>query len=41
MRNVKAIFKKQLKDIIKNMGVLVQFIIFPAVAFAMTELVAL
>ena len=40
MRNIKAIFKKQLKDIMKNMGVLLQFIIFPVVAFAMTELVA-
>ena len=40
MRNAKAIFKKQLKDMYKNVGVLVQFIIFPAVAFAMTLLVA-
>ena len=36
MRSVKAIFKKQLKDTIKNMATLVQFIIFPAVAFAIT-----
>ena len=41
MRSVKAIYKKQLKDIVKNLGVLVQFIVFPVVAFAMTELVAL
>jgi len=41
MRSVKAIFKKQIKDILKNMGVLIQFAIFPVVAFAMTELVAL
>ena len=41
MRCVKAVFKKQLKDFFKNLGVLIQFIIFPAVAFAMTELVAL
>ena len=40
MRSVKAIFKKQLKDVLKNMGVLIQFIIFPTVAFAMTQLVA-
>jgi len=41
MRSVKAIFNKQLKDILKNLGVLIQFIIFPVVAFAMTQLVAL
>ena len=34
MRNVKAIFKKQLKDLLKNPAVLIQFIIFQLVAFA-------
>jgi len=33
MRSVKAIFKKQLKDTIKNMTTLIQFALFPAVAF--------
>ena len=41
MRNIKAVFKKQLKDMFKNIAVLVQYIIFPGVAFAMTHLVAL
>ena len=40
MRSIKAIFKKQLKDIYKNMAVLAQFVVFPLVALAMTELVA-
>ena len=40
MRSVKATFKKQIKDLAKNTSVLVQFIIFPVVAFAMTELIA-
>jgi ABC-2 type transport system permease protein len=40
MRSIKAIFIKQAKDMFKNPMVLVQFIIFPAVAFIMTELVA-
>jgi len=40
MRSVKAIFIKQAKDMLKNTMVLVQFIIFPAVALVMTELVA-
>ena len=40
MRNVKAVFKKQAKDTVKNAATLVQFLLFPAVAFAMTELVA-
>ncbi|MCL2854681.1 MAG: ABC transporter permease [Defluviitaleaceae bacterium] len=38
MHSVKAIFKKQMKDTLKNMGVLIQFIIYPLVAFAMTVL---
>lgn len=40
MRSAKAIFIKQAKDMIKNPAVLVQFIIFPAVALIMTELIA-
>ena len=40
MSSVKAIFKKQIKDIYKNTSVLIQFIIYPVVAFAMTALVA-
>ncbi|MCL2202879.1 MAG: ABC transporter permease [Defluviitaleaceae bacterium] len=40
MRSVKAIFKKQLKDTYKNMVVLIQFFLFPVVAWIMTELVA-
>ncbi|MDR1340344.1 MAG: ABC transporter permease [Prevotellaceae bacterium] len=39
MRNVKAIFIKQAKDMIKNPMVLIQFIIYPVVALVMTELV--
>jgi len=40
MRSIKAIFIKQAKDMFKNPMVLVMFIIFPAVALIMTELVA-
>jgi ABC-2 type transport system permease protein len=40
MRSIRAIFIKQAKDMIKNPMVLVQFIIFPAVAWIMTELIA-
>jgi len=40
MRSVKAIFKKQAKDSFKNRMVLVQFLIFPIMAFVLTELVA-
>jgi len=35
MRSIKAIFKKQLKDTLKNPAVLIQFIIFPLIAFLM------
>jgi len=41
MRNAKTIFIKQAKDMLKNIGVLVQFIIFPVVALIMTRLVAI
>ena len=40
MRNVKAIFIKQAINMFRNPMVMVQFIIFPAVALVMTELVA-
>jgi len=39
MRSIKAIFIKQAKDMIKNFSVLIMFIIFPLVAFVMTNLV--
>ncbi len=38
MRSVKAIFKKQAKDTYKNMSTLMQFIVYPAVAFAFSML---
>jgi len=40
MRATKAIFIKQAKDMFKNFSVLIMFILFPVVAFAMTALVA-
>jgi len=40
MRSIKAIFIKQTKDMLKNFSVLIMFILFPLVAFAMTKLVA-
>jgi ABC-2 type transport system permease protein len=40
MRSAKAIFIKQMQDTLKNRMVLIQFIIFPVMAFIMTELVA-
>ena len=40
MSSIKAIFTKQVLDIFKNREVLIQFVLFPLVAFAMTELVA-
>jgi len=40
MRSVKAVFKKQAKDMLKNTSVLITFVIFPIVAFVMTEFVA-
>jgi len=36
MRSLKAIFKKQLKGTIKNPEILIQFMIFPLLAFLMT-----
>jgi len=40
MRIIKAVFFKQAKDMFKNPMVLVMFIIFPAVALIMTQLIA-
>jgi len=41
MRSVNTIFVKQANDMFKNMGTLVQFLIFPVVALVMTRLIAL
>jgi len=38
MRNVNAIFYKQLRDTVKNPATLIQFIIFPLLAFVLTIL---
>jgi hypothetical protein len=40
MRSIKAIYIKQAKDLIKTPMVSIQFIIFPAFTFVLTELVA-
>ncbi len=40
MRSAGAIFIKQARDVLKNPMILVEFIIFPAVAFVMTQLIA-
>jgi len=40
MKSVNAIFIKQAKDMRKNISVLIMFVIFPVVAFVMTEFVA-
>lgn len=39
LNRIKAILKKQVKDTLKNKTVLLQFIIFPAIAFVMTQVV--
>jgi len=39
MSSILAIFIKQTQDTLKNMGVLVQFIVFPVMAFIMTRFV--
>ena len=41
MNSAGAIFMKQLQDLLKNSGVLVQFVIFPFMAFMMTHLVTI
>jgi len=40
MRSIKAMFKKQSLDMMKNRMVLIQFIMMPLMAFVLTELVA-
>lgn len=40
MNRTIAIFKKQLKDTLKNKMILVQFVLFPFIAFVFTEFVA-
>lgn len=40
MRSARAIFIKQMRDVLKNRVVLIQFIMLPVLAFTMTELVA-
>ena len=40
MRSIKAIFKKQIKDLIKNKETLIMFLVFPGVAFLMTQFIA-
>ena len=40
MKSIKAIFIKQSIDLIKNRSILIQFAVFPVIAFIMTELVA-
>ncbi len=40
MSSAKAIFFRQAKDMLRNPMMLIQFIIYPAVAFFMTELIA-
>jgi ABC-2 type transport system permease protein len=40
MRSIKAVFIKHVLDIFKNRVVLIQFAVFPIIAFIMTELVA-
>lgn len=40
MNSIKAMFKKQFIDTMKNRMILIQFIIMPLMAFIMTELVA-
>jgi len=39
MKGIKAVFKKQLKDIMKNPAVLIQFIIYPFITFAMDSII--
>ena len=41
MKNIITIIKKQLKDTLKNMAVLIQFVMFPILAIIMTRAVRL
>ena len=40
MRSISAIFMKQMRDMVKNRAVLIEIIVFPVLAFILTELVA-
>ncbi len=40
MNRINAVFKKQLKDTLKNKVILLQFVLFPFMAFVLTEFVA-
>ncbi|MCL2201795.1 MAG: ABC transporter permease [Oscillospiraceae bacterium] len=40
MKTINAIFVKQSKDMFRNIGVLVMFVVFPVIALAMTNLIA-
>src|SRR5262245_16497524 len=40
MRSIKAVFEKQVRDMIKNKAVLIQFVVFPLVALVFTLLIA-
>jgi len=40
MRNAQAVFVKQLRDIVKNKAVLLQYLVMPVMALALTQLVA-
>lgn len=39
MRNVAAVFHKQIKDTFKNKEILIQFVMFPLIAFIMEKLI--
>lgn len=41
MRNIMAIFKKQLKDTIQNKTVLIQFIMFPLLTLVMSQMITI
>ena len=41
MRNIKAVFLKQVKDIIKNKTILIQFVMFPMLVIIMENVVAM
>ena len=41
MRNIKAVFLKQVKDIFKNKTILVQFVMFPMLVIIMENVVVI
>ena len=41
MRNIKAVFLKQVKDVIKNKTILIQFVMFPMLAVIMENMVVI